>query len=457
MSDVVLLNPKYTDVLQAGGLYYNPPPLDLCWIASALEQNGFKVGVIDLNVESDERLGGYLVRENPKVVGITTPSPALPHVYRLLNLLRQKTPETEVVLFGQHVSGDPRIIASLGVRYGLAGWCERGFADLCKYAIRDEGSMREVDGLLRNVYGRIVENEIKEHGLNELPFPARHLLDIARYKYLTVSASRGCPYKCLHCGSSGPYYPRSREYVLRGPELVVREIRDVVEKHNVRVFDFVDDVFTYDEAHVKELCRLLTKERLGVTWTCSTRPDLITNEIISCMKKAGCMQVCIGVESGSQVVRKRLSRDMPDEVIRNAFRTCRKMGLRTKASALIGLPGESKKEVEDTVEFLRDVKPTYVFLYPTLLLPGSGLFKLALKEGLISSDAWVSYMKAAGPLPIYIPKGMTRGDISRFLAEGNRRLYLSFSYLLQRMSEARSLSDLMEYASFMHGFLERNR
>jgi radical SAM superfamily enzyme YgiQ (UPF0313 family) len=457
MSDVVLLNPNSAGSLYAGGVCYAPPPLDLCWTASALESGGFSVRILDLNLDSGANVAEYLARENSRVVGVAAPSPALPVAYSLLKLVRQNAPEAEAVLLGQHVSGDPGIIIDAGVRYGLSGCCGRGFTDLCRYIIRGEGSLQDADGLIRNVGGSVMANPAHPSHPDALPFPARHLLDIARYRYVTIATSLGCPYKCLHCGSTGPFYVRCRDYLLREPELVVRELREAVESCNARVFDFVDDVFTHDEGHVRELCRLLVKERLGIKWSCSTRPDLITEELLTCMKKAGCMQVCIGVESGSEAIRRRLHRDIPDGVIRKSFRLCRKMGVRTRASALIGLPGESRGDVEDTIEFIRDLRPTHVFLYPAVLLPASGIYKLALEEGIVSDDAWVSYMKGNSPLPVYVPDGMTRMEISLLLDAGYKRFYSNPRYMLQRIGDARSVSDLMEYAGFMHFFSEHNK
>lgn len=453
MTDVVLFNPKSTETLKIGEVYYACPPLDLCYIASVLEQNDFTVKIYDSNVESEERFIDCVLREKPGIVGITAPSVALPQVYHALEEINGKGRGFEVIMVGQHVSEDPGILVDLGLRYGFVGYCEQGFTDLCRYLLRGDGDLSKVDGLIQNVNSKLILNKKQPYDLDSIPLPARHLLNVKRYKYVSISASRGCQYKCLYCSSSGPFYPHSREYLLRKPGNVVEEMKDVIEKHNLRLFDFVDDVFTYDKNYVKEFCRLIRNENINVQWTCSTRPDLISEDIALEMKNSGCVQICIGVESGSEAVRKKISRDISDSEIRKAFRVCRNIGLRTRASALVGLLGETRTDVENTIDFLAELKPTYVFLYPVILLPGSRLYNLALEEALIQKDSWVKYMRGELPLPIYIPQGMKREDISEYLKKGHRRFYLSLGYLLQRMSKARSISDIQEYVGFIHNYL----
>ncbi|MFH1125533.1 MAG: radical SAM protein [Candidatus Altiarchaeota archaeon] len=453
MADVVLFNPKFQEILKAGGIYYTCPPLDLCYIASALEQENFSVSIYDSNIEPGQCIADYVKSEKSRLLGITASSLALPAAYKALGEIH-KNSEVEVVLVGQHVTEDPGILKEFGLRYGFRGYCEHGFTDLCKFLVKDVGDLSKIDGLVRNENGRITENKKKPSDFGSLAIPARHLLDLSKYKYISISASRGCPYSCSYCRSTGPFYIHASEYELRKPGDVVEEMKGVVAKYGPVLFDFVDDVFTYDKGWVRDFCSLVRNEFPKIAWTCSTRPDLLSDETVLELRNSGCFQVCIGVESGSEVVRKGISREMSDSVIRKAFRACGKAGLRARASAMIGLPGEDKDDFENTIELLKELKPTYVFLYPAILLPGSGLYELALHEGLIQEGVWARYMRGEIPLLIYLPKGIKREEISNYLRDGYRRFYLNPSYMFQRLSRARSISDVKEYLGFMLRYVQ---
>ncbi|MBM3309029.1 MAG: radical SAM protein, partial [Candidatus Altiarchaeales archaeon] len=373
MVDVILYNPKYTDVLKIRGVHYCPPPLDLCYIAGFLEQNGFSVSIFDENVEGLDFID-FLAGQKPKVIGVTAPSLALPNVYGIVGRLQQAFSGVEVILTGQHVSSDSAVIGEMGLNYGLQGCCEQGFSQLCKLLLRGEGSLSDIPGLLQA--GSVNSGKKASFGFNSI-LPARHLLKNERYKYASISASRGCPYNCVYCASTGPFYVHYDTYTVRKPKDIVLELKEAAEKHKIEIFDFVDDVFTYNSDYALALCLMMQEKKLNVKWTCSTRPDLITKELAVELRRAGCIQVCLGVESGSEKVRKNIGRDISDKEIKKAFEVCRHAGLRTRASAMLGLPGETKEEMEDTIEFVRELKPTYAMFYPTLLLPGSQLFDRA--------------------------------------------------------------------------------
>jgi len=450
MAEIVLYNPKHMNVLKVDSVYYCPPPLDLCYTAGFLEQNNFSVSIFDENVE-DVGFVDFLASQKPKIVGVSASSLALPNVYNTVGRIKQFLPDVEIILTGQHVSNDSAIIGELGLNYGLQGCCEEGFAELCKTLLRVEEDLSAIAGLL---HAGNKTSGMKAGCDFASILPARHLLKNERYKYGSISASRGCPYSCIYCASTGPFYVHCDTYTVRKPKNVVLEMKEAAEKHNIRIFDFVDDVFTYNPDYVLALCLMMQEKKLNVQWTCSTRPDLITQELAVEMRRAGCIQTFFGVESGSEKVRKSIGRDISDKNVKNAFNICKKAGLRTRASAMFGFPGETMKDMEDTIEFVRELKPAYAMFYPTLLLPGSRLFEQAVNENRIERNIWTKFMKGQAELPIYLPNGISRVDLQKFLKDSHTRFYTGFNYFLQRMLEARSKKDIQEYFGLMHNLKE---
>jgi len=432
MTDVVLFNPPWNPQSSVDGIYYTSPPLDLCLAAAAVEQAGMTVRLFDHNVQSEASFAGFLAAEKPLVIGLNAPSVALPLAYKALLEIHEWNPKVDVVLMGQHVSDDPEIIAEFGVQYGMPGYAETGFAKLCELLVLKKGRLSDIDGLVHSVHCNVSIRHTAKTSPDESLLPAWHLAGVKRYAFLSIAASRGCSFQCLYCGSSGPFCPKSKEYILRSSEAVIAELRHGI-MHGMHVYDFIDDVFTHDETFVTDLCAAILKEKLPIRWTCSTRPDLLTPHLTEVMKQAGCVQVCIGVESGSAAVRKQIGRDISDSQIRNAFKACRRLGVKTRASALIGLLGETKETIEDTIAFVRELNPTHALFYPVILLPGSTLFNLAVKEGMVQKDVWARYMRGEASLPVYLPKGMTRADISNYLKEAHRRFYHSLGHFFQQL------------------------
>jgi anaerobic magnesium-protoporphyrin IX monomethyl ester cyclase len=452
MTDVVLYNPAWNPQPGINGIYPVSPPLDLCLFAAAAERQNLSVSIYDAAVSPEKSFKDYLTEMEPKVIGFNAPSVSLSLVYQAVREASQLHPDVKMVVLGQHVSDDLQILTELGVPYAVTGCSVNGFAKLCSHLVRKEGRLSEIESLAHVVKGKVSASNKAEEPRDESLLPAWHLVELKKYAFLSIAASQGCPYQCLYCGSTGPFCPKSGEYILRKPEAVIAELKYGIA-HGILVFDFLDDVFTCNPDYVKKLCGMILAEKLSIRWTCSTRPDLLSTGLVAVMKQAGCVQICIGVESGSAEVRKKIGRDIPESRIRNAFDLCRLVGVKTRASALIGLPGETKDTIEDTISFIKELKPAYALFYPVILLPGSTLFEAAVKEGIVQRDAWACYMHGEAGLPVYVPAGMTRGDISKYLKEAHRRFYNSIGYFFRRLAGARSMSDIRAYGLFMEEYL----
>jgi radical SAM superfamily enzyme YgiQ (UPF0313 family) len=140
---------------------------------------------------------------------------------------------------------------------------------------------------------------------------------------------------------------------------------------NIDAVGFFDDTFTTDVEWVKEFCRMMPK---GIKWTCQARVNtLMDKEMLKAMKESGCCQVDIGVESGSQRILNTLKKGITPEMTREAFRRLRAARIKTFVSLIVGVPGETKEDIEDTIRLLDDIKPDFADVFILTPYPGTDM------------------------------------------------------------------------------------
>ena len=147
---------------------------------------------------------------------------------------------------------------------------------------------------------------------------------------------------------------------MRSPKNVVDEIEYLQKRFGAHQFTFYDDAFTVDQDRATEICKEIMRRKLKIEWDCETRVDMVTEDLLRTMKEAGCFAVWFGVESGSQKVLNALKKKITVEQIKNAFRLCRKYGIRPYASIMVGNPEEEAEDILRTASLLKEIKPVYV-------------------------------------------------------------------------------------------------
>lgn len=397
------------------------PPLGILYLASSMLEGGVaraKVRVVDLNVlniglkESVDLIG----KSKPEVVGISAASFQLRGAVQLAERLKKRF-ENEVVigLGGAHISVDPDFINRFPIfDFGLVGEGEITFPSLVTRILKGE----KVRGIF---YGK------QPTSLDELPFPARQLIDTKRYfsqekqECATILATRGCPYNCIFCSIKGLRGQRVR---VRSPRNVVDEMEGIRDR-GTRCFVFVDDTFTVDRKFTLKLCEEITNRKLDVVWWCETRIDSVDETTLKAMRKAGCRQIAFGIESGSERIRINIIRKKftNDQVI-NAFNLCKKLGIFTEAYFMLGFPTETMEDLYRTANFSRKLGAGITDFHLTQIYPGSDLFKLAVKEGKITQDVYDQYAKGKlkGPLPVYVPEGLSINMLLQLQASFSKRI-----------------------------------
>lgn len=446
---VLLISPPFFRLFGSGvPLRGVKAPLGLCYIAGVLEDHEYDVSVYNadfikvarvlsaksitkmydtyLNTLSNLDLAvwreiyGRISDYSPDIVGITALTPMIKSALNVAQLVKSFNSQIPVVLGGVHSTILPEeTIKDQNVDIVVRGEGEYTFLDILK----NFNNLNEVFGITYKENGQIINNPARPliQNLDELPFPAKHLIfENEKYPpeaFGNIFATRGCPFHCIFCASHKIW---TRKVRYRMPENVVKEIALVKKKFNTNFFAFIDDSFALNKKWTYELCDLLIKENLKITWEAETRADLVDYKLIKTMKSAGCKMINIGVESGSEKTLKIIKKGITLKQIRNAFDIIKSNKILTNAFFMIGFPWESKKEIDMTISFMKELNPFHSFCSISTPYPGTELFDIYEKEGLLPDNInWAKFFHQSKDM--YLTKKYSREEVSEFVAEAENQ------------------------------------
>jgi len=291
--------------------------------------------------------------------------------------------------------------------------------------------------------GRMIEYG-KDADINDTPMPAYDLIPMHKYrtpfkggKFCIILTSRGCPFNCIYCS-------HSRNVRFRAAENIVEEIRFLHDKYDVKWIHFWDDIFTVNKKHTIEICKTLLKEKIDVTFQCQTRVETLDEELLTIMHKAGCRVMGLGIESAHQKTRKFIGKGIISwNIIEKNIKLTKKIGIEPMVNMMIGLPGETAKDINNSINKLASLEPGFLFPHITVAYPNTILFDMGLKKGIFHSDVWYDFVDGNTPLPHYVEPPMTMGKLKRFQSIALRRFFLRPNYILRKTSKIRSFQDVM--------------
>lgn len=408
--DVLLLNPRYPQGVN------NNPPLGLAYIAAYLEREGIKVGLLDDEIERLDRreLKKRIMQEKPLIVGISATTAAIPESSKVAGLIKEILPETIIVLGGVHCSALPKETLQQFPDFDIVvkGEGEKPFLDLARMLKKNEKNFKEIKGIHYRKGGKIISNMPGEliTNLDELPLPARHLMDMEEYisrnsdasermfidvispfhgKRLRVTeifVGRGCPYNCIYCAGK---VALGRIFRIRSVGNIIKELKMLKKTYGINAVFLQDDTPTISKKWLMDFCRALKKEKLGMYWAGNARAENIDEETVREMYDSGCRCLAIGVESYSQKFLDALKRGNRVGDIRRAFILCRKQGIRTFGYFMFNLPGETLKDMQNTLKFVNELKPDVTQFSILTPYPGTEAYERYMNK---SNDNWGRYL-----------------------------------------------------------------
>jgi anaerobic magnesium-protoporphyrin IX monomethyl ester cyclase len=195
-----------------------------------------------------------------------------------------------------------------------------------------------------------------------------------------IMTSRGCPFSCSFCVTE------TRQVRYRSIEHILTEVRHVKAAYGTTQFSFKDDSFTVNPKRVSEFCSALVGENLHIGWECNTRVDLVNEDMLIGMKKAGCNSIKVGIESGSQEVLGRMNKGITLDQARQAAALFRKTGIHWTGYFLMGTPGETVEDLYKTLDFMYEIRPDFASIGVYEPFPGTAMFEEGLKRGLVKPD-----------------------------------------------------------------------
>jgi anaerobic magnesium-protoporphyrin IX monomethyl ester cyclase len=434
------------------------PPLGLGYIASCLLARSHTVKIIDNNIlQYDQQEFMGVVREfQPDFIGFTTYTLNFNNTILFAKAAKAAHPGCKIILGGPHATYlSYETLSNDAVDMVIAGEGERAFADTLD-ALERSVALSSIPGLWYKQDGQIIGSSAlaAAPGLDGLPFPAYHLMEMDRYyqsihrkftdrRFATVITSRGCPYQCTFC-SHDMFGKKVR---FRSPENVIAELELLTEKFGVGELMFVDDSFTIDKERVLRLCDLINRRNIDIVWTANVRADNVSPEMFSAMRSAGCRSILIGAESGTQEMLDAMKKGTTLETLTYAVKLAKRHIGQVVCSFIFGMPGENLDHSKQTLAFAKELNPDYAVFTIACPAPGSEMFEMAVKKGLIKKNAvnWDHFSVFYPYLPTVNMSDIPDEVLVRLVKRALTEFYLRPQYIISRLIRLRSLSGIRTF------------
>ena len=423
------------------------PSIGVGYVAASLERANFEASIIDSHAEnlSDEETIEMAIKEGPDAVGINATSHNRFHAIAVARGIKRKSNgQIFVCVGGCHFSSTAQsILESVPeIDAVVRQEGEETFPELLNHYFSKK-PFDDVLGITFRKNGGIVSNPPRPFikNLDGLPLPAWHLFKLDKYeaklegekntKSIGIMSSRGCPNVCSFCASSNFWQRMLRR---RSPEKFVDEIEFLNKKYGYRGFDFWDDTMTMVREHIQKICQEILKRKLDIVWYGRARVNTVDKEILALMRRAGCIAINFGVESGSPRILKNIQKNITLEQVKKVVKTCVDLDYIIKLCFMYSLPGETLEDVRKTRDLMRELKfygPNVdVISAFTLIYPGTELEANAKRDGILPQDFnWSTPVEfplnikvEADPIiPLYEQKELKSGEIWDYLTSARTR------------------------------------
>ncbi|MBA7465682.1 Anaerobic magnesium-protoporphyrin IX monomethyl ester cyclase [subsurface metagenome] len=447
--DVLLINPPWTK--RKGNIWEKVagcmPPLGLAYMASFLEEKNVKVKILDLQTESLSSSDIYekieREKETPSFIGITATTSIIDNALKIAQICKTTFPKSKIVLGGVHPTVLPdEVLGNKNVDYVIRGEGEETLWELIS-GKREEDilglSYREKERCIHNAERPFIEQ------LDNLPFPAYHLLPVKKYHpalgaykrlpAISMITTRGCPGRCTFCFGSF----LGTRVRMHSAKYIVEEIKLLQRDYGIKEISFYDDTFTALKKKVQEFCLLIVQENIDITWSCFSRVDFIDETTLRSMKKTGCHQICYGIESGNEEILKNIKKKTSLDKARDTIAMTKHIGIEARATFMLGNPGETREMMEETINFAIALDPDISLFNITTPYPGTEMYNWAVEKGYLRTKVWSKYDLS---YPVMKLPTVNTDTVEHYYQQAHRRFYRRPGYLFKRLLKIRTTNDL---------------
>jgi hopanoid biosynthesis associated radical SAM protein HpnJ len=391
MMSTLCLNPPSFDGFDggAGARYQAKREIRSLWYPTWLAQTAALVPgsrlvdapARDLSLAQVEALAGDF-----ELAVLYTSTPSFHSDVKVAEALKAANPKLMIGFVGAHVAVSP--VASVGASDAIDFVAGNEF-DFTIKEIAEGRALAEVDGITWKRDGRAVQNRERAilHDMDRLPFvtpiyhrdlvPEDYFIGYLKHPYMSLYTGRGCKSRCTFC--LWPQTIGGHVYRTRSPAHVIEEIT-LAQKlfPQVREFFFDDDTFTDDRPRAEEIARGLG--RLGVTWSCNAKAN-VPYETLKVLRDNGLRLLLVGYESGNQQILHNIKKGMRVEVARRFTEDCHKLGITIHGTFIVGLPGETRETIEESIRFATEINPHTIQVSLAAAYPGTFLYNQAVENG----------------------------------------------------------------------------
>ncbi len=369
-------------------------PLGVAYLSAALKKAGHRTALFDGTFDPGRKAFEDCVRaEQPDLLAFSIRSPEATRAKAWVRRAKEKF-HLPVLVGGVHATVAPQeVLRWPGVDFIGRGEGEHTIVEFCNAF--GHGEIHQVPGIGYTRRDEIVLNAPAPLAkrLDSIPLPDRELFDLDRYLNardgrLDVLSGRGCPFGCNYCINHfmHGFYSGTGSYVrMRTVDAILDEIESVRANHDVRSVEFVNDLFAVSIPWLEEFAEAYPR-RIGLPFVCNARPEMVSPRVIRALKAAGCVELQMGIESGSPRIRREImGRKVSDARIIRAFHLAAEAGIRTYAFNMTGVPTETEADYAATVALNQRAKPDFIQVSTFQPYPGTKLYKDSLEHGWIKN------------------------------------------------------------------------
>lgn len=426
------------------------PQTGLAYLAAMMLKEQADAKIIDAIAESmsvDDVIK-EIADFSPDVVIIGTTTPTFNNDCTVSKKIKKSFDNILIGFTGTHVSVLPEeTLTKSEADFLILNEGEETVREIALSDLSDLNNLSNIKGIAYKSDGEIKFTPKRDfvENLDDLPFPARNLLPNDKYKmpffenepFVTIIPTRGCPFQCIFCRAGGVWGTKVRT---RSVENVCNEIKDIIKNLGIRNVVFMTDSLTLKREWTSRLCEKILNENIKFKWICNSRVDAVDLETLKLMKKAGCTVVSYGIESGNQEILDRSKKAITIDQARNAIKFTKEAGLISMAYFIIGLPGETKETIKQSIAFAKEIKPDYVNFHVATPFPGTEFYQMAKDNGWLISNDWSDY-EEEGSAVINLDT-LSAEELVKAQRYAMRQFYLRPSRILQEIKSIKSLEQL---------------